>query len=121
MSEYGKSSRENYQRGDHVSIKAVVIDSWAVNENHLLTLSRLDRNGNPVNFDIPASEVDRKLPMPLPEEPEHSLILKSRKGDLYTWKSDGWQRIGGGYRMAWDFRFYNDNGPFQLFAATTEL
>lgn len=105
-----------YNKGDIISIKAVVREHRVVNGSDILTVSRVDRYGGRVNFDIPASEVDRKLAKPIPEEPPRESILRDANGRLYTWRgTGGWYGIGVGDKCLWGRHFYEAYGPFEVF------
>ena len=117
---YTMSIDDGFRKGDLLSIKCMVeYDSQAGGK--LLTVSRLNRHGDKVNFDIDRGQIDRRLPRPLPDEPNRDSILKGQTGALFTWKTDGWQSFSGGYRMTWCQRFYDDNGPFHVYSADQEL
>jgi hypothetical protein len=113
--------KPKYKTGDIVSIKCrVEYDSTSNPER--ITVSRPVIPTGRANFDIGVEHIDRQLPRPCPAEPPRSAVLSGKDGTIWTYRTDGWAKVGvASYSRTWGQEFYENYGPFNVFTPEGEI
>lgn len=116
-----------YEDGDWVTIRCQVISSWKIGNVPRVCLAP-DGSAGQLNLDE-AKILERVEPPvpPLPDEPEHHMILRGSNGQLWThvdatrYSGPGWKLVNSSTTFYWSRGFYESHGPFDVFAPGAKI